>query len=737
MSSTRAEPVATEEQESPRATESTDEASTAGTEDGDRRYRWWSLRRVTEGAPLFPILVLFGLNTVDELDRAAFNLLAPEIRDHFALSDQGILTIVAIFAPVTIVAAIPIAYAADRYRRTRLAAGGAAGWAGFSALTGMAPNPGTLVLARAGSGLGQAVNDPTHNSLLADYYPTGIRAKVYAFHNAADSMGQLLGPIIAGILAVAFTWRAPFIFFAIPTAILVLLALRLEDPVRGKMERRAGGADEETAAMEDPPPPFGEAWRLLHNIPALRRLYVALPFMAASLVGMVSLMSLFYEEAYGIGEVTRGVFFAAEEPFRIIGLLVGTPIAHRLMRKDPGLALRFLSVVAVGVGVMILLVAVSPNIGVALTGAFGRALVNAILLPSLFAVFSLVIPPRTRALGFAVVGLYLLPGLVALPIIGGISDTYGIRTAFLVLIPLYLTGAFILSTGARLVRVDIENNQRWSALEAENRRKRARLQQAIDAGEAPPSDLPLLEVRDLSYSYGPVQVLFDLDLQVPKGSRIALLGTNGAGKSTLLKVIAGLAPPAAGSGGSIWWKAEDITYTLPNQRAAMGLYLIEGGKATFPSLTVSENLRMGAFPFLRDRRLVETRMEEAFDLFPELAQRSTQRAGTLSGGEQQMMAVGRALVAGPELLMIDELSLGLAPVVMGEILAMVDEIVARGTTLILVEQSLNVAVNMTDHAYFMEKGEFRFSGPTEDLLDRGDLARSVFFGSTGGSPDGA
>ncbi|MBW8825950.1 MAG: ABC transporter ATP-binding protein [Acidobacteria bacterium] len=240
---------------------------------------------------------------------------------------------------------------------------------------------------------------------------------------------------------------------------------------------------------------------------------------------------------------------------------------------------------------------------------------------------------------------------------------------------------------------------------------------------------PLLEVRQVSMSYGPVQVLFDVSLEVPLGSRIALLGTNGAGKSSLLKVIAGLAMPTKNH-GTVQFDGHDITHLPPHERAGHGLLLVAGGQATFPTLTVQENLRLAAYPFLRDRGLVEERLGSALEMFPILGERCGQKAGTLSGGEQQMMAVARALIARPKLLMIDELSLGLAPIVMQEILRMVDEIVARGTTLLVVEQSLNVAVAITDHAYFMEKGEFRFSGPTEGLLERGDLVRSVFFGET-------
>ncbi|MFN2537231.1 MAG: ABC transporter ATP-binding protein [Mycobacteriales bacterium] len=233
-------------------------------------------------------------------------------------------------------------------------------------------------------------------------------------------------------------------------------------------------------------------------------------------------------------------------------------------------------------------------------------------------------------------------------------------------------------------------------------------------------------MQDVDASYGPLQVLFGASLAVPAGGRVALLGTNGAGKSTLLKVASGLLPP---SRGRVCFDGRDITRLAPEDRVRLGLTQIGGGRATFPSLTVLDNLRMGAYQFLHRRTLVDQRLEEVLAVFPSLRTRLGQPGGTLSGGEQQMMALGRALVAGPRLLMVDELSLGLAPVVMQEILRMVDELGRRGTTLLLVEQSLNVSLSVADHAYFMEKGEIRFSGATADLLERGDLVRSVFLGS--------
>jgi branched-chain amino acid transport system ATP-binding protein len=237
---------------------------------------------------------------------------------------------------------------------------------------------------------------------------------------------------------------------------------------------------------------------------------------------------------------------------------------------------------------------------------------------------------------------------------------------------------------------------------------------------------PLLEVVGLECSYGPLQVLFGVSVEVPEGDRVALLGTNGAGKSTLLRAIAGLLEPDA---GTIRFAGHDLAGLSPAARVELGMTLVEGGRATFPSLTVAENLRMGAYPFLADRPRVDERMAAVLDVFPQLRGRLDDPAGVCSGGEQQMMAIGRALVAKPRLLIIDELSLGLAPIVMAEILAAIEQVVDAGTAVLLVEQSLNIALSLASRAYFMEKGEVRFAGATSDLLDRGDLVRSVFFGA--------
>ncbi|MCU1463706.1 MAG: ABC-type branched-chain amino acid transport system, ATPase component [Acidimicrobiales bacterium] len=235
-----------------------------------------------------------------------------------------------------------------------------------------------------------------------------------------------------------------------------------------------------------------------------------------------------------------------------------------------------------------------------------------------------------------------------------------------------------------------------------------------------------LVVEDVEGGYGDLQVLFGASLRVGRGEPVAMLGTNGAGKSTLLRMICGLMKPTA---GRIWFKGEDVTGMRPARLVDMGLIYIAGGRAIFPSLTVRENLKMSAFPARHRRDEVAARMDEAFELFPRLREREGQPAGTLSGGEQQMVAIGRALVSKPELLMIDELSLGLAPIMLDVIQDMIARLVERRITLLIVEQSLNTAATIAQRAYFMEKGAIRFDGRIDELISRGDLARAVFLGA--------
>jgi len=235
---------------------------------------------------------------------------------------------------------------------------------------------------------------------------------------------------------------------------------------------------------------------------------------------------------------------------------------------------------------------------------------------------------------------------------------------------------------------------------------------------------PILSCRGVEVAYDGVQVLFGVDLEVAEGEIIALLGTNGAGKSTLLKAISGLVDPI---GGTINFAGNDITHADAVATARMGIVQVPGGRAVFPTLTVEEHFKVGGWLFAHeDPAEVDARTQSVLARFPRLRERWGQMAGNLSGGEQQQLALGMAFVARPRLLVIDELSLGLAPTVVEQLLELVQAIHDTGCTIVIVEQSVNVALTVASRAYFMEKGEVRFSGPTVDLLERDDILRSVF-----------
>ena len=233
----------------------------------------------------------------------------------------------------------------------------------------------------------------------------------------------------------------------------------------------------------------------------------------------------------------------------------------------------------------------------------------------------------------------------------------------------------------------------------------------------------LLTCRGVEVAYGQVQVLFGVDLDVMPGEIVALLGTNGAGKSTLLRAISGTTDPM---GGAIFFEGRDVTHSDPGQTAILGIVQVPGGKAVFPTLTVAEHLRAAGWLYRNDPAHLEAATAEVYELFPRLRERIDQMAGNLSGGEQQMLALGMAFIAKPKLLIIDELSLGLAPTIVEQLLHVVRRIQQAGTAVLLVEQSLNVALTLAERAYFMEKGEVRFEGPTAELLERDDIVRSVF-----------
>ena len=224
----------------------------------------------------------------------------------------------------------------------------------------------------------------------------------------------------------------------------------------------------------------------------------------------------------------------------------------------------------------------------------------------------------------------------------------------------------------------------------------------------------LLEVRGLKVRYGVIEALHGVDVSVCRGEIVTVIGANGAGKTTLLKAISGLVPAAEGK--LAYDGAKDLCRLKAHQIVALGISHVPEGRRIFQNLTVRENLDLGAY-LRRDPHAVERSFEEVFTLFPRLKERLGQNAGTLSGGEQQMLAIGRALMAAPKLLLLDEPSLGLAPKLVRAILEVVRAIRARGTTVLLVEQNARMALETADRAYVLETGTVALAGPAAEMAE--------------------
>ncbi|MBV8349801.1 MAG: ABC transporter ATP-binding protein [Mycolicibacterium sp.] len=224
----------------------------------------------------------------------------------------------------------------------------------------------------------------------------------------------------------------------------------------------------------------------------------------------------------------------------------------------------------------------------------------------------------------------------------------------------------------------------------------------------------LLEVRDVVVHYGRIQALHGVSLVVRDGELVTLLGSNGAGKTTTMRAISGLLPV---SSGSVWFEGRNITRVKAHKRVADGLIQAPEGRGVFPGMTVVENLEMGCYGRkFASRAEHRQRLDWVLATFPRLAERRTQVGGTLSGGEQQMLAIGRALMARPRVLLLDEPSMGLAPMVISQIFGIISEINAQGTTVLLVEQNAQQALSRSDRAYILETGTITRTGPARELL---------------------
>jgi ABC-type branched-subunit amino acid transport system ATPase component len=499
-----------------------------------------------------------------------------------------------------------------------------------------------------------------------------------------------------------------------------LAATRLRDPGSGCFEAAAvNRLTEGTDAPAEPAPAFSEALRRTLAVPGFRLLLVIWAVVGVLSFPLVSFIGFLFDERYDTGPGGRLALVAAGGLAALVALVAFGRRGDDLLGRDPAVVVRVvgggLAVAAAG----LVLTAVAPGRVPAAIGAVGVSAAVAVVLAALDVLTVTVVEPRLRVMASALAGVFLAGvGTVSgVLLLGGLDRRFGVRLAVAALALPALLGAVLARRAAVVVPEDLDRL-------AERELARGRLRAGLARGDR----FPLLSCDSVDFAYGPLQVLFDVTFTVDEGEMVALLGTNGAGKSTLLRVISGLGFPRRGSVSHL---GQDITYLDAERRVGLGITQISGGHAVFGPLDIVENLRVYGYTIGRSRRRIEEGIEAAFDAFPQLAERRHNPASTLSGGEQQMLGLSKALLLEPRLLLIDELSLGLAPVVVGQLLGMVERINASGTAVVLVEQSVNVALSIVSHAYFMEKGEIRFDGAARDLLERRDLLRSVFLEGAG------
>ena len=671
------------------------------------------------------LVMMFVLNMLDELPRA-IRVLAPDIQKSLDVSDTVLFGILSFGGVTLVLGAVPMAALADRVKRVAIIPVASAFWGVTAFLSGLIVNPFQLFLTNAGTGLGQAYRIPVSNSLLVDTYPIQARSRIFALEGVGRPVGQLLGPLAVGGIAALVggedPWRAAFFAVAVaPVVVAVVSAIVLREPPRGRFEKQAVFGDEQVD-VEELPVSIGTAFARLRKIKTFYYLTTGVGVLGFALIAIPIQFNLLLEDKYAMGPFQRGVV----ESLIWVAALIGLPVAGRLFdlgfRRDPSAMMRLSGILVMAAGVTYA-VALPIKIlgGLVLMIAVAQTLISMafVAVPSVIAAVS---PYRIRAQAFALlpVFIFLMGGFFGGLIVGQLSDAYNERTAMLVAAPpAALIGGALIAYGSRFIRRDISRAvEELVEEQAEQRR-----------ASADPASVPALQVHNLDFAYGSVQVLFDVSFEVARGEVLALLGTNGAGKSTLLRAVSGLGIPDR---GVVRLGGRTITYADAEDRFAAGLVQLRGGAGVFEELSVADNLRAAVLASGLDEPEIKARMQRSLETFPALSARTTAAARELSGGQQQMLALAMALMHEPQVLLIDELSLGLAPVVVQELLGVVERLREGGQTMVIVEQSLNVALAFADRAIFMEKGRIRFEGPAQELAERDDLARAVFLGGEGG-----
>ena len=658
-----------------------------------------------------PLTVFCVLAFVGGFDDQALALIAPELLKEFSISVGFVLQMAALLTLASQSLAVPMGYIADRVKRVWLVRFSAIGTNVASVIQATAGGIGQLLGGQVVNAASGTAGGPAIFPLIADYYPSRARGRAFAVYAGAQRAALLLSLPVAGFLLNRYGWRPVVLTSALIALVATTLTFFIKEPVRGGIDRLEMGASAEQAADAPPPLKWQESLRAAWAVRTLRlqgfAMLVSFTYPIAYLVQVV------YAERFFLDPFERSLLTVAAHLLALLGLLCAGPLSERLLTRRPAnLALWQAGLSALG-AVFLVIQGLAPNVVLFVAPLLLFTTFEALLLPATAAIMALVVPARVRGVGSQLFVPFVALGSVISAFIASFAVQLGTQRLLLVYAPFYIVAALIRLSSASSITTDIRAARAASMAEQISREARA-------AGTA-----KMLVCRDVDVAYDGVQILFNVDFDVEEGETVALLGTNGAGKSTLLRAIAGLHQP---SNGAVFFDARDVTSSPAHMVASYGVVFMPGGHAVFPNMTVRENLVTAGWMHRDNEGYVADRIERMLEFFPVLRERIDVVAGTLSGGEQQMVALGQAFLMRPKLLMIDELSLGLAPRVVEQLVNVLRELRADGTTIVVVEQSFNVAATIAERAVFMDKGRVEFDGPVDALLERPDLLRAIFMG---------
>ncbi|MHB8717563.1 MAG: MFS transporter [Candidatus Dormibacteria bacterium] len=686
--------------------------------------------RISQGYSVMPVLVFAAWGVAGTLAGSAYQLFIPESATILGSTNAIALGLVMgnLAGGINTFGGLGLGYLADRWvpRVWFLRIGGV--WqAVFNTMLGFAANGFAWLGIGAARVIGTGIQGPG-SVVMADYYPLATRLRIAFWQGKVISTAGIVAAPLAATADVFVGWQWTLIFIgslSVPAALGYFL---LKEPPRGSMDRLEAGMKREDAMTDVRAPSLSESLRIIFSIRSLRYIYLLGPILGFGAGIIVPTAQILFANSFHLSTFERSLLVAGASGGALLALLLMGEAVARLSTYRPG-RLLYLSAV-------LCLVMLGLDMALATSTSAVESVILFLLISGVYAaipittgiLYSIVVPGRVRALAFELQGLFFLPGALfglveanLTPAIQPLLVSLGLDPAVTPLVlgmPMMLAASYVLFKAGGCAQNDIRNMLASTVAELESLQSRR-------SGRN-----KLIVCRDIDVVYGGVQVLFNVNFDVYEGEMIAVLGTNGSGKSTLLRAISGVQSAAR---GAVFFDGEDITHAAPHVQASKGVVMVPGGRAVFPTLTVSENLRAAAWLYRKDHRYVSEETEKVFEYFPILRQRLRQKAGDMSGGEQQMLALAQGFLMRPKLLMIDELSLGLAPQTVDRLLDIVRRIHAQGTTVILVEQSVNVALTVAERCIFMEKGEIRYDGPTSQLLEHREVLRSVFLGQAQGS----